>query len=824
VNDAAPDPLWSQPPEAALAAAATSEAGLSGTEATARLLRHGPNSAAPPAPRRLARRLLRRLAEPLIAILIAAALLSGVTGDWPSTVIILAILAVSIGLDLFQEGRAEAAVEALRRSVALTAEALRDGAWREVPAEELVPGDILRLRAGDLVPADGILLPGSSAHAQEALLTGEPYAVEKRPGPSGAKIPAEAHDALFSGTALVAGEARMVVTATGAATRFGSIAAALEGEAPPTAFQRGLHDLGLLILRLTAFLVLFVLLAHIAFGRPALESFLFAIALAVGLTPELLPMVTTVTLARGAQRMAARKVVVKRLSAIHDLGAMDVLCTDKTGTLTAARIELASRSSDLALELAAANSRFATGVRSAMDDAIEAAAPDLSAWRGLAALPFDFERRCVSVLAERGGERWIVTKGAPEAVLARCAGLDAAARARLEAEHEALAAQGLRALAVARRAAPGLERLSAAEEAGLDFVGFCAFADPPKPSAGTAVARLAAAGVRVKVISGDAAPVLRHLVETLRLPARGLLTGEEIAALDDAALSARVEEVDLFARVSPDQKARIIRALQGRGHTVGFLGDGINDAPAIRQADCGMSVAEASDVARGAAAIILLEQDLSVVADGVVEGRRTYANIMKYIRMGTSSNFGNMLSMAAASLFLPFLPLTAAQVLLNNLLYDLSETGIPFDAVDEEEVARPQAWDMGAVLRFTLVMGPLSSAFDLLTFAILAWGFAAGPEVFRTAWFVESMATQILVIFLIRTARPAWRSRPHAVLAATSLGALAAALALALGPVAPALGFAALPTALLVALAGLVVAYLAAAEALKRRAISPRGP
>ena len=703
-----PDRFWAVPAEELIAALGTSRDGLAAAEAARRLAACGRNQMEEAPRRRLLARIGRRLAEPLVAILLVAATLSGAMGDWASFLIILAILAASIALDVAQEHRAEAAAEALKRSVAVRSRVRRGGRLTEVPAEEIVPGDVVALRAGDLVPADGIVLESRAAHTDEALLTGEPYPVEKRPGPSGAATPAEAHDALFGGTALVSGEAVMLVVATGARTRFGGIAAALRAEAPPTAFERGLHALGLLILRLTVFLVLFVLLAHLAAGRPAVESFLFAVALAVGLTPELLPMVTTVTLSRGALRLAARKVVVKRLAAIHDLGAMDVLCTDETGTLTEARIALVGHpgpdgaEAGRVIELAAVNSRFESGVRSPLDDAIlaHAAGMPLAGWRRIADLPFDFERRRVSVLAEKDGRRLLVVKGAPEEVLARCvaadpgdgtaAALDAAGRARLAALQEAKAAEGLRCLAVAwRELPPDRDRPAAEDERDLVFAGFCVFADPPKASAAAAIARLRAAGVRVKIVSGDAAPVLRHLVATLGLPARGLLTGAEIARLPDAALAGRVRRTDLFARVSPDQKTRIIRALQARGHTVGFLGDGINDAPAIRAADAGLSVEGATDVVRAAADLILLSPDLGVVADGVAEGRRTYANIMKYVRMGTSSNFGNMLSMAVASLFIPFLPLTPVQVLLNNLLYDLSEAGIPFDAVDPGEAARP---------------------------------------------------------------------------------------------------------------------------------------
>ncbi len=820
------DHFWTEPLPSLLRRLGAAPTGLSTAEAARRLATHGRNTVAEAPRLHLLVMLGRRLAEPLVLILLVAALVSGLTGDWPGFGIILAIIGASVAMDVTQEHRAERAAARLRDSVAVRVIAVRDGAPVSLPAAALVPGDVVELAAGALVPADGVVLASQGAQVNEALLTGEPYPVGKRPGASGGATPAEAFNALFSGTALVAGSTAMLVVNTGHATRLGGVAAALASRRPPTAFERGLHGLGLLILRLTAFLVLFVLLAHLVFHRPALESFLFAIALAVGLTPELLPMVTTVTLTRGALRMATKRVVVKRLAAIHDLGAMDVLCTDKTGTLTEARIALAEATGPdgapdpAVLHLAALNAELASASRTPIDDAILAAAgaEATAGWHLLAELPFSFERRRSAVLCTDGARRLLVVKGAPEAVLAICPAAD---RAALLARAEASGAAGLRLLGIAwREVAEDEDCTTPAAERDLSFAGFCAFLDPPKPSAAAAVARLARLGVRVKILSGDAAPVVRHLVESLGLPCRGMLTGEEVEALDSPGLQARVQEVDLFARLSPDQKRRVILALKGRGHTVGFIGDGINDAPAIHAADAGLSVAGATGVARAAADLILLSPDLGVLADGVAEGRRTYANIMKYIRMGTSSNFGNMLSMAVASLAIPFLPLLPGQILLNNLLYDISETGIPFDAVDEADLARPHGWDMAAVLRFTLVMGPLSSLFDLATFALLLWGFGATAEEFRTAWFIESMATQVLVIFLIRSAGPAWRAAPpHRMLVASSLGALALALALALGPLAPVLGFAPLPGAMLAAIGVLVVLYLVGAEALKRFAV-----
>ena len=567
-----------------------------------------------------------------------------------------------------------------------------------------------------------------------------------------------------------------------------------------------------------------------------MQSILFAVALAVGLTPELLPMVMTVTLARGAKRMALQKVIVKRLSAIHDFGAMDVLCVDKTGTLTAAKISLADsvdcqgRKSDRVLELARTNSHFLSGIRSALDDAILAGQASSLEWVHRGELPFDFSRRCASVLAERAGDTFLITKGAPEAVLSRAVAvevdglahpLDDSWRGRLDAQQLRLNEQGFRLLGVAIRSRPADQTgLKLTDESNLTFVGFCVFADPPKADAAQAVADLAALGIKLKVISGDQKAVVQHVASAVGLSRDNVLTGAEIAQLTDAGLTAKVEQVDLFARVDPDQKKRIINALRSRGHVTGFLGDGINDAPAIHAAHVGLSVEGATDVARAAADMILLASDLNVLAEGVREGRRTFANILKYVRMGTSSNFGNMLSMALASIVLPFLPLLPLQILLNNLLYDLSEIGIPLDSVDAEDTERPHAWNMAGILHFTIVMGIVSSVFDAATFLILLKGFGTDAAQFQTGWFLESIATQILVIFLIRTRRLPWRATPaHVALTVTSLGALAVALFVATGPMQTLFGFVPLSWSLMGALAAVTVAYLVAAEAAKQFAI-----
>lgn len=832
------DTFWRVPVRTLCHQLGSTAAGLNRAEAARRLALFGPNAVAQAPRRRLLLKIAKRFIEPLLLILLFAAAVSGLTGDTTSFAIILVVVALSVVLDVVQEHRAEVAADALKHSVAIHSDVRRDGQSVSVLAEQVVPGDIVELRAGDLVPADGVVLTSRNAHVNEALMTGEPFPTEKRASPCDATTPANAFNALFAGTSVVSGEATMLAVATGDATRFGGIAAALRSAEAPSAFERGIHQLGVLILRLTVFLVLFVLLVHLSFGRPVQESFLFAVALAVGLTPELLPMIVTVTLSRGALRMAQKSVIVKRLAAIHDLGAMDVLCTDKTGTLTEARISLVGhrgvRSTDgeRTLTLALVNSVFSSGIRSPLDHAIieHCKQDQIRQWRKIDEVPFDFDRRAVTVLAEHAGERLLVIKGAPERIVAMSTDFDHGdgssaplteeCRAVLHQMEEEEAALGHRLLGIAWKRMPAdCLKVEIDDEKDLVFAGYCIFVDPPKAGAAQAIARLAAAGVRVKIVSGDHDAVVKHVADALNFPGRSMLTGRELAELTDSALAARVEDFDLFARVLPDQKTRIIRALQARGHVVGFMGDGVNDAPAIRAAEVGISVDSATDVARSAADMIMLSQDLGVLAEGVEEGRRTFSNIIKYVRMGTSSNFGNMLSMALASLALPFLPLLPVQILLNNLLYDLSEVGIPFDRVDRGELAQPHVWEMTAILRFTLIMGATSTVFDLATFGILSQLFNAAPEVFRTAWFLESTATQILVIFLIRTHGPLPVSRPGWVLVASSVGALCAAIGVLATPLGEAFGFVGLPVAVIAAVAGVVVIYLLAAEFTKSLAI-----
>ncbi len=811
---------------------AESPEGLSSAEAAARLRRFGPNAIRPRHHRLLVVEFVARFRNPLVLILLAAIGVSALTGDSTGACVIGLIVMASVTLDFVQEHRAGQAAERLAAQVAVTATVLRDGTPSEVPLAQVVPGDVVLLSAGDLVPADGMVLAVDDFFVNQAQLTGESYPVEKRLDPARpARIwDADASGAAFMGSSVVTGSARLLVARTGAATALGQIATELELTPPPTEFERGTRQFGLLIMRLTLGMVLFVLLVDVALHRPLLESFLFAVALAVGLTPELLPMIVSVTLARGALRMADAKVIVKRLSAIQDMGSMDLLCTDKTGTLTEARIRLErhvdAQGADSArvLELAYLNSRFETGLRSPLDDAIlQHGEIDVTGWSKIDEVPFDFERRRVSVLIGQAGRRLLVVKGAPEDIVGLCSGfeagdgqprpLDAATRARIDALFDRLGEDGFRVLAIAwREMPPDHPHAVVTDESALVFAGFAAFLDPPKAGAGEALAALAASGVAVKIVTGDNERVTRHVCAQLGIPVRGVLSGREIAAMNDDALRARLAHVNLICRANPAQKNRVLLALKARGHVVGYLGDGINDAPSLHTADVGISVDGAVDVARQAAAMILLENDLAVLHAGILEGRRTFGNVMKYIMMATSSNFGNMFSMAAAALILPFLPMLPLQILLNNLLYDVSELPIPLDAVDAEDLARPRRWDMRFVRDFMVAVGPISSVFDLITFGLLIALLHADEALFHTGWFVESIATQVLVIFVIRTRRNPLRSRPQRWLALTSIAVVALAVLLPFSPVAGTLGFVPLPGEFFALLAVLVAIYLVLVE------------
>lgn len=836
-TDSTNGPWWLAPPADAARAPGAATTGLSTAEARVRLGKFGPNLFDDHQEQPLWLQFLARFKNPLVVLLLVASAISALTGELTNFFIIFVMVTFSVTLDFVQEHRAGKAAASLRQSVSLRASVIRDGLRLDVAVSEVVPGDIVVLSAGDMIPADGLVLESNDFFVKQALLTGEPYPVEKHPGELAATATdiQDAANAVFMGTTVISGSAKIQVVNTGAATAIGAIADTLTRTPPPTSFEIGTHRFGMLIMRLTILLVLFVLLVNAFMDKPWLDSFLFAVALAVGLTPELLPMVVSVTLARGALLMAKKKVIVKRLAAIQNLGSMDVFCTDKTGTLTEAKIRLEQHTnpqgqpSERVLELAYLNSFFETGLKSPLDEAILAHQDiDVSAWKKIDEVPFDFERRRVSVLLDKGQGCLLVVKGASEEIIGLCSSyeeqgnvaripLDKAAREKIHAVRIDLEKEGFRVLGIAwREVAADHPHAVIGDEAELVFAGFAAFLDPPKESAGSALAALKESGITVKIVTGDSELVTQHVCGQLNIPVTGILTGKEMAEMDDAALRVRVEKANLFCRVNPAQKERIILALKARGHVVGYLGDGINDAPSLHAADVGLSVDSAVDVAKEAADMILLDHDLHVLHDGVQEGRRTFGNIMKYIMMGTSSNFGNMFSMAGAVLFLPFLPMLPTQILLNNVLYDISEVPVPLDKVDPEELRRPRGMDIKFIRNFMLTIGPISSAFDFLTFYVMLNVLQADEKLFQTGWFVESLCTQVLVIFVIRTRGNPFKSRPHPVLVATSLSVALLGAVLPFTPLGTYFGFVPPPASFYLILAGMALVYLVIVEVAKR--------
>jgi P-type Mg2+ transporter len=828
----------------------SSEKGLTTEEARRRFSKFGPNELTRGRRSGNVLQILLLFANPLVIILLIASFVSALLGEKLNATIIAVMVLLSAALNFIQTFRSQRAAERLREQVAPTATALRDGEWREVSRREIVPGDAIRLLAGDLVPADARLIQARDLHVNQAALTGESLPVEKEAAPpeSTPQSSDQQRDSVFLGTSVVSGTATALVVATGRATEFGDIAARLAERAPETEFDRGTRQFGFLIMQTVLFLVLFVFLVSAALHRNTFESLLFAIALAVGLTPEFLPMITTVTLGNGAVRMARHKVIVKHLAAIQNFGSMDVLCSDKTGTLTSGdtaldqHLDPFGNPAERVFLLAYLNSFYETGVENAVNAALRKAGanpldvailahdhPDVKPYRKLDEIPFDFERRRLSVVIETGGERLMITKGAPESVLAVCSEyeidgqrslLNVQDRERCEATYKGLSAQGYRVLAVADRVMPKQEAYRAVDERELVLVGYLTFSDPPLEDAPRLLKALKRDGVEVKILTGDNELVARHVCSKVGLDSGRLMLGEELDRISDAALAQVAEQTTVFARVSPAQKNRIIIALKNRGHVVGFLGDGINDAPSLHAADVGISVATAVDVAKDAAEIILLERSLGALHSGISEGRKAFGNVMKYLLMGTSSNFGNMFSMAGASLFLPFLPMLPTQILLNNFLYDLAQITIPTDNVDRSFIRKPRRWDIGIIRKFMLYIGPISSVYDFLTFYIMLKVFHASEAMFHTGWFVESLATQTLVLFVIRTTGNPFRSRPSLPLTITTLTVVAVGVLLPFSPLSKILGFTALPGEYFLFLAGMTITYLLFVEVVKRRLFS----
>jgi P-type Mg2+ transporter len=812
----------------------SSEQGLTGEEARRRLDTYGPNDTTSKKRDSGVIQFLRLFLNPLIVILLFASLVSAILGDRADASIILVIVLLSNILNFVQTYRSQKAVDNLRAGVALTATTLRDGTWIELQRSNLVPGDMIRLTAGDMVPADARLVQATDLQVQQAALTGESLPVEKNA--DDLDVPtenlAEVHNKVFLGTSVASGTATALVIATGRTTAFGDIAASLASKPPQTEFERGMANFSQLIMKTVFFLVIFIFLVGILGHHQPLETILFAISLAVGLTPEGLPMITTVTLSVGAQRMAKQKVIVKYLESIENFGSIDTFCSDKTGTITSGEtqleghLDLSNQASDRVLLFSYLNSSYETGIKSPLDEAIlKYGSVDSSGYSKVGEIPFDFERRRLSVIVQRQDELLLITKGAPESVLPFCSTyeinnaskpLDDAARAPFVKLYQDLNTQGYRVLAVAYRSVPQQATYSKADEQSMILLGFLTFTDPPKSDAAQVLQALKSDGVQVKILTGDNELVTRHVCEQVGLDSSKIVLGNELDHMSDDALAQVVEQVHVFARVAPAQKNRIILALKRRKHVVGYMGDGINDAPSLHTADVGISVSTCVDVAKDAASIILLEKSLQVLHNGILEGRRAFGNVMKYLLMGTSSNFGNMFSMAAAYVFLPFLPMLPSQILLNNLLYDTSQIAIPTDNVDASFIKKPQCWDIGLIRKFMIIIGPISSIFDFLTFFVMLHVFHAGAVLFHTGWFVESLCTQTLVLFIIRTAGNPFRSRPSLPLTITVLLVVAVGMLLPYSPFAANLGFTPLPGLYFLYLIVMTVIYLLLVELVKR--------
>ena len=816
----------------------TSTSGLTSQETERRLKIYGYNELAEKKRRTGIVEFLFHLRNPLIFILLLAGLISGFLGEIVNATIIFSIVLLSVGLDVYQESRAERAAEMLKEKVTTTATVLRDGVKKEVKLSEVVPGDIVYLSAGDIAPADARVISAKDLFVNQSALTGESFPVEKTAESLKTKGTAitEWNNCLFLGTSVVSGAATAVVLKTGGSTEYGKIAKKLVAREPETEFERGLRRFGFMMLEVTFLLVLFVFFINaIKPERDVFESLLFAVALAVGLTPELLPMIMSINLSRGALAMSKKGVIVKRLASIQNFGSMDVLCTDKTGTLTENKITLVlhvdmeGTDDEKVLLYSFLNSYYETGLKSPLDEAIlNYKNIDVTGYQKLDEVPFDFTRKRVSVVVESEGQRFLIAKGAPEEIIrvssfcelkGKIFDLASEFEKTIEKKYYDLSSEGFRVLGVSYKKVREKKPVySVHDENEMVFLGFVAFMDPPKETTKESLRLLSKGGVELKILTGDNELVTRKICEQLGFEIKGVVLGSEIAQTPDDALARVVGEANIFARVTPAQKDRIMNALKNNRHVVGFLGDGINDAPSMRTADVGISVENAVDVAKESADIILLQKDLRVLQEGVLEGRKTFGNTMKYINMGTSSNFGNMFSVAGASLFLPFLPMLPIQILLNNLIYDLSEATIPTDNVDPEYIEKPKRLEISYIRRFMIFLGPISSIFDFLTFFIMLFVFNASVPLFQTAWFIESLCTQTLVVFVIRTRRtPFYKSKPSKFLFLSSLSVVGLALII---PFIPDLGallkFEAPPLQFYVILAGLISAYLILVEIVKK--------
>jgi len=832
---------WSRSSPELTQALASPMAGLTQQTARARLRRLGVNVLDAAQESTFWGLLLSQFKNPLVLILIVASIISLVAAEWVDAGVVLAIVLGSTLLGFTQEYVASNAIKRLRAKVKIHSRVWRDGHLKTIPSDHVVPGDVVVLSAGSLIPADGVVLESKDFFINQAVLTGETFPVEKKPGvvAEDASL-SERSNCVFMGTSVSSGTARVLVVQTGQATVFGQIALKLALRPPMTEFERGVHRFGYMLTRVMLVMVLLVLAMHVFMSKPPIDSLLFALALAVGLTPELLPAIVSITLSHGAHRMAQLGVIVRRLNAIENLGAMDVLCTDKTGTLTAGVVALdgaldtQGHPSAKVLRLSGINAQLQSGLSNALDDAIGAAVRqaqlDISTVIKRDEIPYDFVRKCLSVVVvDAPGRCTLITKGAFEKVLSRCVtqgedrvALDDARRTSLVAMLEVWSAQGYRVLGVASK--PIEERTEPygrGDESDLHLEGFLLFLDPPKTDVRQTLKDLAQRGVQLKVITGDNRQVATHLAQVIGLPAGRGMTGRELNDMADDALMHAVKKTVLFAEVDPNQKERIILALKKTGHVVGYMGDGINDALALHAADVGISVDTAVDVAKDAADFVLLRKDLGILTQGIDEGRVTFANTLKYILTTISANFGNMVSMAVVSVFLPFLPLLASQILLNNFLSDIPAAAISGDRVDPEWVAQPRHWDTRFIRNYMVIFGLLSTVFDFLTFGALWWVFEAAPKTFQTGWFIESLMTELVIALVVRTQRPFYQSRPGRWLLISTGVVLVIALALPYLPFSEVFGFVPLPGPLMLGMVLLTLAYVGVVEVVKKRFYAP---
>lgn len=840
----APDTYWSVPADELFHQQNSSTGGLSSAEAAQRLANCGPNDIRTKRSSGPIGIFLAQFKSPIVIILLIATLLSAFLQDWTDAVIILVIVMFSAFLSFFQEYNANNAAEKLRSQVQVRANTLRDGVLTPIAAREIVPGDVVQLSAGSLIPADGIVFEANACFANQAVMTGETYPVEKQPGvaPANASL-AQRQNCVFMGASISSGSAKMLVIQTGQDSTFGQIAKRLALRPEETDFERGIRRFGYLLSEVTLIMVITVFALNVFFQKPVLDSLLFSIALAVGLTPQLLPAIININLARGSQRMAASGVIVRTLPAIENFGSMDILCTDKTGTLTLGVVRMdqacnrQGQPSEVVKHLAFLNAKLQTGMANALDDAIIAGSGmEIGAAKKVGEVPYDFHRKRLSVAVTDptlGSTGVLITKGALENVLEVCTQtaddaqgtsqeatipLDDAQQAELNKLFQQWSGQGYRVLGVAERHLAAGETVDAQAEHDMTFRGFLLFFDPPKEGVKETLAALRTLGIQVKIITGDNALAAKHIAQAVGIVEPRILTGTQLGQLRDEALWQQAENTDLFAEVDPNQKERIILALRKMGHVVGYMGDGINDAPSLHSADVGISVNTAVDVAKDAADFVLLKQDLNVLRDGIIEGRKTFANTLKYVFMATSANFGNMFSVAGASLFLPFLPMLPKQILLINLLTDLPEMTISSDNVDPDQLEQPRRWDIAFIRRFMVVFGLLSSVFDYATFGLLyvlgrniAQDAVAFQRMFHTGWFVESVISATLVVYVIRTRQAVWKSRPSRVMMSITILVVLMTLALPYTPLAGLFGFVSLPPLFVAALLGIVVVYISSA-------------